>query len=74
MMTTVLQEWGMNCPKCDLDDKIYIRSEDTGHYHVITSDNKELFYPHEVQDENFAYCGHCFFEGSLNNFKNEEDA
>ena len=72
MMTTVSEEWGMSCPRCNKDDKIFI----SGRIELLmTPDGTENTCSnyYEWDDNSFAHCGYCFYDGAVQHFKIREN-
>ena len=72
MMTTVSEEWGMSCPKCTKDDQIFV----SGRVELLvtpdgTEDTCSKF--HEWDDNSYAHCGYCFYDGKVHNFHIREN-
>ena len=65
---SVSEEWHMDCPECGRDDKIFI----IGRVELLlTPDGTENTCSNfaDWDDNSYAHCGHCFFEGTVKNFK-----
>ena len=65
---SVSEEWQMDCPECGRDEKIFINGRVEL---LLTPDGTENTCSNfaDWDDNSYAHCGHCFFEGTVKNFK-----
>lgn len=64
-MSSVRESWGLACPKCHRDDKLFVAAESWAHFQP---DGTETASDYEWSNRSRTSCEACFHSGVLDDF------